>query len=120
MVWGVVVWRLGGRVGRRVLVVHGIVRCCSSRLSLLVGMSRGSVGGGAGWHLGLGASCRLIVVVLLVLVVVDDDDLFGQAVPVELIPVGASALGCAGAAVGHVGRDWGELLRLALALGCPA
>ena len=56
----------------------------------------------------------------MVAVVVNDDDLFGQAVPVELVPVGAPALGGAGTAVGHVGGDWGQLLRLAVGLCCPA
>lgn len=105
----VVVWRLRGRVGR-VLVVHGVVLCRNRRFPLLVGVSRGSVCGGALRHCRGRSAWRLLVVI------VNDDDLFGQAVPVELVPVRPPALGLAGAAVGHFGDDWGQLLRLAVAL----
>lgn len=94
----VVVGRLGGRV-RRVLVVDGVVGGGGGRgLALLVGMA-GRLGGGGALQGGRARGGGLVVVV------VDDNDLLGQAVLVEVGPVGVAAAVVAGGGRGggHVG-----------------
>ena len=87
MVGRVVVGCLGGRV-RGVLVVDGVVCRGCGRLALLVGMARRRVCGGVSCRRRLLARWRQLSVVVVIIIVVNDNDLFRDAVPVEVGPVG--------------------------------
>lgn len=118
MVGRVVVGRLGGRIGR-LLVVDRVVGRGGCRLPLLVRVSCRAIRGSPGeaW---LARCSRSRVVV----VVINDNDLFGQAVLVEVGPVGVvpPPFGRPRCLHAHAGRSsggyGGQLLWLARVCGC--